>query len=164
MNKCDIIMPVWNQLDATKECVDSIIRHIDYPCRLIVIDNGSHKETAAYLNGLKIQDNMDIFLIRNIENVGFVKAVNQGIKQSDSPYICVMNNDTIVTEGWLKEMVDIMETNPQIGLLNPSSNTSGQFPANGQTVDEYARSLKQCKSEIQELYTCRGFCMLIKRE
>ncbi len=150
-------------MEATKECVDSVMRHTDYPYRLILIDNASKRETEEYLKGLKgAKGDRELILIRNSENLGFVRAVNQGIKASSAPYICIMNNDTVAASGWLAEMIAVMESRPEIGLLNPSSNTSGQFPE-GASIDAYAASLKKFKGEIQELYTCRGFCMLLKR-
>lgn len=161
--RCDIIIPVWNQLEVTRDCVNSIVKHTDYPYRLIIIDNASESPTADYLKNLKCEKYLDLLLIRNEKNLGFVKAVNQGIAVSDAPYLCIMNNDTIATAGWLDEMVAVIEADPVIGLLNPSSNTSGQFPGDA-TIDEYAASLKPLKGQIQELYTCRGFCMLVKRE
>jgi len=162
-DRCDIIIPVWNQLEVTMECVDSIVAHTKNPFRLIVIDNASDPETADYLYGLKNEKWLDLLLIRNGKNLGFVKAVNQGIAASESPYLCIMNNDTIATAGWLEEMISVMNARPELGLLNPSSNTSGEFPAPGQSIDEYAASLKPLKGHIQELYTCRGFCMLAKK-
>ncbi len=162
--RCDIIIPVWNQLEITRDCINSILKNTDYPYGLIVIDNGSNEETSDYLNGLKERKDLNLTLIRNNENLGFVKAVNQGIKVSDAPYICIMNNDTIATSGWLKEMVKVMESKPEIGLLNPSSNTSGQFPAEGESVDDYALSLRRYRGEVQELYTCRGFCMILRQK
>lgn len=161
--RCDIIIPVWNQLEVTRECVDSIVMHTKREFRLIIIDNASEPDTAAYLDGLKGEKWLDPLLIRNGKNLGFVKAVNQGIVASDAPYLCIMNNDTIATEGWLEEMISVVKARPEIGLLNPSSNTSGQFPGPGQSIDGYAASLKPLNGEIQELYNCRGFCMLAKR-
>jgi GT2 family glycosyltransferase len=161
--RCDIIIPVWNQLDVTRLCIDSIIKHTDYPFRLIVVDNASEEDTASYLASLGKEKRLDMLLVRNDKNLGFVKAVNQGIAASDSAYLCIMNNDTIAAKGWLKEMVAVMEADPLLGLVNPSSNTSGQFPGE-KTIDEYAEDLSQLKGQVQELYTCRGFCMLVKRE
>jgi len=162
--KCDIIIPVWNQLDATKECIDSLFKHADYPARLIVIDNGSENETEHYLKSIKGTDMLDYLLIRNEKNLGFVKAINQGIVVSDNQYLCIMNNDTIATDRWLSEMVRVMDTYPEIGLLNPSSNTSGEFPDKGESIDDYAdRIYKSDAGKVQELYTCRGFCMLLRR-
>jgi len=128
MSKCDIIIPVWNQLDVTRECVTSIMKHTAYPYRLIIIDNASDAPTASYLDSLKSAKDLDLMLIRNSRNLGFVKAVNQGIGASDAPYLCIMNNDTIATAGWLNELVDVIEANKEMGLINPSSNTSGQYP------------------------------------
>ena len=163
MKKCDIIIPVWNQLEVTRECVNSIEKHTDPAHRLIIIDNGSDEDTSEYLKGLKGKIAAETILIRNDKNLGFVKAVNEGIAVSDSPYLCVMNNDTIATAGWLEEMIKVMEANPQIGILNPSSNTSGQYPGE-KSIDDYALGLKEFTGQIQELYACRGFCFLMRRE
>ena len=114
-SSCDIIMPVWNELDTTKECIDSIVKHTHYPYRLVIIDNGSDIPTQDYLRELKSRKDINLELIRNEENLGFVKAVNQGIRFSDASYICIMNNDTIATDGWLEEMVSIIVQ--KIGVL-----------------------------------------------
>ena len=164
MKSCDIIIPVWNQLEATRECVDSIMAHTNRPYRLIVIDNGSLEPTADYLNSLQGTAGANILLIRNSENLGFVKAVNEGITSSSAQYICLMNNDTLVTNGWLEEMVEIIERDDSIGVVNPSSNTSGQCPASDESIASYAENQKRFKTQVQELYTARGFCMLMKRE
>ncbi len=150
--RCDIVIPVWNELEATKECIDSIVKNTNYPHRFIIVDNGSQRDTAGYLAGLKIRADVNVNLIRNDENLGFAKAVNQGTLASDAQYVCIMNNDTIASSGWLEEMIGIMEAHPEIGILNPSSNTSGQ-----KGPDPFC-------SQIQELYRARGFCMLLKRD
>src|SRR3990167_9235110 len=127
---CDIIIPVWNQLEFTKNCIDSISKNTrDF--RLIIIDNASDSQTRDFLGALKDRGD-PILLVRNEQNLGFVKAANQGMRLSDAPYICLLNNDTLVTAGWLEEMVSILEKNPNIGLLNPSSNTLGQRPGKGE--------------------------------
>jgi len=161
---CDIIIPVWNELEATRECLESISARTDYPYRLIIIDNGSASETQDYLKHLRTVENREILIIRNSENLGFVKAANQGIVASRASRICIMNNDTVATQGWLAEMEKILETHPEIGIVNPSSNTSGQMPACGQTIEGYARGLQGLHGQIQELYACRGFCMLMRRD
>ena len=162
-NSCDIIIPVWDQLKTTQDCIESITRNTAYPYRLMIVDNGSGKETRDYLDSLKAGAGLNIELIRNEKNLGFVKAVNQGMKASSAPYICLMNNDTIATDGWLEEMVKIAEAGPEVGIVNPSSNTFGQDPCGG-SIEEYAAALKRFAGRTQELYAARGFCMLIKRD
>lgn len=163
MSKCDIIIPVWNQLEVTRDCVNSILKNTGYPYRLIIVDNASDAPTREYLYNLKQEKELDLLLIRNDKNLGFVKAVNQGLVASDAPYLCIMNNDTIAASGWLEEMIGVMVAKSAIGLLNPSSNTSGQFPGD-MSIEEYAATLKPLQGQIQELYTCRGFCMIVTRE
>lgn len=162
MPSCDIVIPVWNQLKATKECMESVKEFTEFPLRLIVVDNGSNGATVRYLESLKAQF-PDVILLRNDVNEGFVKAVNQGIAASDADYICVLNNDTLLTRGWLDEMVRVAEENPKIGIVNPSSNNLGQKPARGQGIREYSEGLRVHRGRYVDLGTALGFCMLIKR-
>lgn len=161
---CDIIIPVWNELDVTVECIDSIVRHTLYPYRLIIIDNASEAATRDYLASLKGRKEISLKLIRNEKNLGFVKAVNQGIGASDAPYICIMNNDTIATKGWLEVMISAMESHDNVGLINPTSNTFSYYPDKDESIDQYAARLASYKNGIQELYYCRAFCMVSKKE
>jgi GT2 family glycosyltransferase len=161
---CDIIIPVWNQISFTKDCIDSIKKNTDAPHRLVIIDNASDDETKHYLEALAKKEGSKALLIRNEANVGFVKAVNEGMRASESKFVCVLNNDTIVTKGWLKEMVAIAESAKDIGIVNPSSNNLGQKLAEGEPVEHYAEKLRQQKGRSVELGAAIGFCMLIKRE
>lgn len=161
---CDVIIPVWNQLILTKDCVKSVLSHTNIDYRLIIIDNASDEDTKKYLEGLRQIKTQEILLIRNGENAGFLKAVNQGIRSSDAFFVCLLNNDTLVTEGWLKIMIDIANSDNRIGVVNPSSNNLGQRPAKGEPIELYAEKLKKEAADFIELGAAIGFCMLIKRE
>ena len=157
--RCDIVIPIWNQVDYTKECIGNIIKYTRYPYRLILIDNGSEGDTKRYLEGLKSSGAPDTQLIRNEMNLGFVKAVNQGLKISRAPYVCVMNNDTVPGPGWLERMVEFAETHRDVGLINPQCNGH-----NDKTIEKYAESLYVNKGKYMEMNQCQGYCMLVKRE
>ena len=159
--RCDIIIPIWNQPAFTKECIAIVVRNTNplrSPYRLILIDNGSDSETRDYLKSLSIKD-VDVMLIRNEQNLGFVKAVNQGLKASNAPYVCLLNNDTITSPGWLERLADFAESHKDAGLLNPVCDGHLDTP-----IDEYARRLESNKGRYMEMNQCFGFCMLIKRE
>ncbi|MFH1190130.1 MAG: glycosyltransferase family 2 protein [Candidatus Omnitrophota bacterium] len=162
--RCDIIIPVWNQLSFTRDCIDSIAKNTSGEYGVIIIDNASGVETAGYLEALKASGKLPIKLIRNEENLGFVKAVNHGIDSSDAPLVCVLNNDTVVTKGWLKEMIAVAVSAADIGIVNPSSNNLGQKPADGEPVEAYAEKIARSSGRYVELGAAIGFCMLIKRE
>ncbi|PIQ89377.1 MAG: hypothetical protein COV72_03280 [Candidatus Omnitrophica bacterium CG11_big_fil_rev_8_21_14_0_20_42_13] len=161
--KCDIIILVWNELEATKDCISSILKNTETPYRLIIIDNASQPEARDYLAGLR-EKFKDLTIVRNEENLGYVKAVNQGIKLSSSEFVCLLNNDTIVCRGWLGEMLNIAVNNFQLGIINPSSNTLAQALPKKYTLEAYAESLNIFKGQWAELGQCSGFCMLIRRE
>jgi GT2 family glycosyltransferase len=147
-NRVDIIIPVYNQADLTKNCLESIVVHSDLPYRLILIDNASGDETRKSLEDFA-RSHKNTTLLRNQENLGWVKAVNQGIKLATSPYLCIMNNDTVVrTQAWLSKMIAVAEMAGDTGLVNP--------------MFELKRELGDNKPFI-EIDFCRGYCVLIKR-
>jgi len=151
--KCDIIIPIWNERGLTERCIESIQGNTAIPCKIILIDNASDTETVSYLKELLEKNKDAIILIRNEENIGFPKAVNQGMAMCSAPYICILNNDTEVYKGWLEEMIKIAESDVAIGIVNPSSNNLGQ-----------PEPLKGFSGQWIEMSSCIGFCMLIKRE
>ena len=44
-------------------------------------------------------------MIRNAENRGFSAANNQGLRPARGEFLCLLNNDTVVTRGWLSTMI-----------------------------------------------------------
>ena len=161
--KCDIIIPIWNEYNLTRACMDSIRKGTRYPYRIIAIDNGSEKTTRSYLESCREKIGDDFLIIRNEENLGFIKAVNQGMKASGAPHICVLNNDTLVADGWLTTMVDVMTKNPSMGLLNPLSNTFGQEPKKNEDLNAFAGRIAAKGTSYVEAGQCIGFCMLVSR-
>ena len=148
MADCDIIIPVWNKLDLTRRCLDSIYSSTSGSFGLILVDNGSSGDTNDFLKDFR-SSRGNVVLIENKENLGLVKAVNQALKASTRPYVCVMNNDTIVrTEGWLNYMIDVAKMSEDIGLVNPYFEAKKSPSADG---------------SFTEIDFCRGYCVLIKR-
>ena len=160
---CDIIIPVWNNPALTRDCIDSVLKNTGLGYRIIIIDNASDLKTRGYLDGLGAMKSPLVTLIRNEKNLGFVKAANQGILASDAPCVLLLNNDTVATKGWLKEMTDVLKISDDIGVVNPSSNNLGQRPDKGETIEAYAERLKRSGERFVELGSAIGFCMLIKR-
>ncbi len=162
IRSCDIIIPIWNQKDTTRDCLEAILRSTSgIPFRLILIDNGSEPDTRDYLRSFKDSHQVIVRLIENETNLGFIKAVNQGLKEAEAEYICVMNNDTIPGTGWLDKLIDFAEEHPETGLLNPLCNGHGD---SGMTVDQYALAVSNRTGDYMEMNQCQGYCMLIKKE
>ena len=160
---CDIIIPIWNQPALTRRCLEAIGRKTRTPHRLILIDNGSAEDTQSYLKGLAGDPSWKGVLIRNEENLGFIRAVNQGLRASQAPYVCMLNNDIVVTEGWLERMVEFAEAQAEAGLLNPEQNHDPGKPM-PEDLEAFARSRVQSRGKWMELDHCTGGCLLVKRE
>lgn len=161
---CDIIIPVWNLLDQTRRCLESILSRTGVPYRLILVDNASEQPTADFLRGFQEAAPCPVVVIRNDENLGNIKAVNQGIQISEAPYVCILDNDTVVFPGWLEKMIRAAALREEIGIVNPASNDLGARKPWFRSWDSYAKMLAvREQGRVPELATVTGFCMLIKR-
>ena len=108
-----IIIPVWNKWEYTYPCLQSILKNTEeVTYEVILVDNGSSDETPEMLR--KIQN---IKVIRNESNFGFLPACNQGAAKTQGDHILFLNNDTIVTQGWLKAMSVLMTSDETIGAV-----------------------------------------------
>ncbi len=119
----DILIVVHNQLDYIEFCVETIKAHTkNY--NLYIWDNASEGETKEYLDSLK-----DVNIIRNEKNLGFIIPNNELIKLGKSPYVILLNSDTIVThDNWAKAMIAFLEKHPecaQVGYMGSTLNKDG---------------------------------------
>jgi len=110
-----IIIPVFNNLSLTRQCLESIEENTDAPHEIIVVDNGSSDGTRDYLHGLEARGAVRV--ITNRLNLGFAKASNQGAQAARGEYLVFLNNDTIVQPGWLREMVTVAQKDEKIGTV-----------------------------------------------
>jgi len=158
-SRCLIVIISFNQLGYTKGCTESILKNTDYPYRILIVDNGSNKETVDYLKRIKEQNIAEV--IFNKKNIGWVKAVNQGMYYSNSQYVCVMNNDTFVYPYWLPEMVAVAERDKSIGIVNPLWELSKGFK--GKIDNYYNKVIRSQRGQFIDTDWARGFCFLVKR-
>lgn len=165
MTVCDLVLLSWNHLDETRPCLESLFRTTRVPCRLLIVDNGSEPEVRAFLAGVKPQGAIqEIVLLQNEANEGFPRGMNRGIRASTAHFVCLLNNDLRFTTGWLDEMLAVARDNSSVGIVNPASNTFGDVPANGVSLETHAERLRALRGQYTEVGMCIGFCFLVKRE
>jgi glycosyltransferase involved in cell wall biosynthesis len=100
-----VIVPCWNQLEFTRECLRALFEHTHRPWELIVVDNGSTDGTGEFLAGVQAEGRVPIAIVRNERNRGYPAAVNQGLRVARGDYLVLLNNDAVVTEGWLEHLI-----------------------------------------------------------
>jgi len=174
---CDvsIIIPVFNQLEFTEQCLQRIWRNtaggVSY--EVIVVDNGSTDRTAEWFadhgrfrNPVKYQ--------RQATNVGFARANNLGARLSEATRLLFLNNDTLVQPGWLSEMVAVGRADPSVGIVGIKQlfpytdriyHTGIVFGPEGRPEHLYPHleaSLPQVNKQ-REYQAVTGACLLIDR-
>lgn len=169
-----IVMLTYNQLDDTQICVESLLKHTtDVGYELIFVDNGSTKDdTKTYLEGLK-EKHSNVKVIFNETNLGFACANNQGIEISEGEYVLLLNNDVILTEGWLGRMLLVAESDKNTGIVGPCTNhASGRqvvvFDGSAdddEAIQQFAKNILSKNAGFWfSVSRIIGFCVLIKRE
>ena len=168
--RASIIMLTHNKLPLTRLCVESLYRHTDYPnFELIVVDNASEDGTRAYLEKLqRLLPNLQV--VFNARNEGFAKANNIGIMRSRGDYLVLLNNDTIVTPGWLTRLIGYLEREPNIGMVGPVTNSAGNeqmIPASYQSLEDLEAFAQQRSITHQgqhfEIEALAMFCVAFPR-
>lgn len=121
--KADIIFLTHNNSDMSLKCLDMLKKNTHHPFRLIWIDNGS--ELAHYDRVRQKVEEFNHIIHKFEDNRFYARAVNQGIILSNAKYIVTLSNDVLVSDGWLKKLLTIMEKDSKIGLLSPLTNKIG---------------------------------------
>lgn len=155
----DIIIVAKNKIEYTRPCVESIFANTATPFRIIFVDNASTDETPAYLaeTAKRSSPHGSLEILRNEENLGWTRGLNQGIQRSSAPYVVFSNNDIEVFPGAIDEMIAVAKADPKIGLVNPNSN---EFDIEKKDL---AKTIA-LKGRRIELIHAAGFFMLVKRE
>ncbi len=166
-----ILILAHNQLELSRQCVDSITRHTSVAHEIILVDNASTDGTWAWMSDLAARL-PHVRAIRNATNRGFAAGNNQALAIARGRHVLFLNNDTVVTAGWLGRMVEALEKHPEAGLAGPRSNrvagpqlvehpgytTLDQLPS---FAAEWAHRHAGHSRPIGRLI---GFCLLARRE
>ena len=116
-----IIIPVWDALDLTRRCVESIRANTHVTFELVGVDNGSRPDTAMF-----VVDEFDVS-VRNETNLGFAVAMNQGLERARGEYVAYLNNDTEVPDGWASTLLEHFQGQSDVGLVVPAVSAAGNY-------------------------------------
>ncbi len=91
MNEVTVIIPNYKGAGCLADCLDSLRKQDFRDFGIIVVDNCSADGSAETVE----RDYPEALLVRLSENFGFSRAVNEGLKRSDTPFVLLLNNDTV---------------------------------------------------------------------
>ena len=122
--RISLIVLTYNNLNYTRQCLESIFTKTSYPnFEIVVVDNASTDGTLEFLRSFA-EIHPQVKLLLNRENLGFAAGNNQGVEASTGEYLVFLNNDIVVTHGWLSRLVGHLR-NPQAGAVGPVTNYAG---------------------------------------
>jgi len=102
-----VIIPNYNGASYLEPCLDSVLLQSAGPdIEIVLIDNGSTDGSVAWVR----ERFPSVRVIANAENLGFTRAVNQGIAAASGELLLLLNNDTVMQPGSLLKLQRSLES------------------------------------------------------
>ena len=151
MKKVSIVIPVYNQLKMTINCLRDILNTCEVEIEIIVVDDGSQEPIKYAINKMFPQ----IKVLKNEVNKGFAKTINKGIREASGNYIMLLNNDIRIKNPlWLKIMLDTMDKH----------NLDMTAPAGGRLDNNWNYLPGEAKKMGEKFSYLVGWALLLKKE
>ena len=115
-----IIILNWNEAEMTVNCVRSVIQQqksFDGTFEIILVDNGSVDGSLERFTK-EFGEHPLVHLVDAQENKGYAGGNNLGVRKSRGTHVVILNNDTIVEEGWLQHLIDVLRKDKSVGAVN----------------------------------------------
>jgi GT2 family glycosyltransferase len=187
-----VIIPCCGQLEFTRLCVPSVLRHSRSPYEVVFVDIESIDGTSEYLEGVAAAAPVRVEVVRTTLDSALQAGCKEAFARAKGEFVALLGNDTVVTEGWLDHLVTLAALKPEIGMVGPVSNyappaqlvetvpyrlamkkpyppldnaSSASVPLDLDPVDQFARQWRtQNRTQWMEVEQLAGFCVVVKRE
>ena len=117
-----IIMPCCGQLEYTRLGIPRLLRYSSARVEILCLDIGSLDGTADYLDGVAGAAVVSVSILRAASEKSLAAIVREAVSASRGEFVVWMNNDVLVSEGWLDQFVALARMEARIGMVGPMSN------------------------------------------
>jgi len=174
-----VIIPHYNGEDILRDCLVSLFETTSLPVQVLLVDNNSSDDSVAMVQ----REFPRVKILKQTENLGFAGGCNIGIKAAKTPYVLILNNDTVHREGWLELLLEKIESDEKIAVVQPkimsfqqreyfdySGACGGEmdifgFPfAHGRIVEFVEKDDGQYDQFYDRIFWASGTAMLAKRD
>jgi GT2 family glycosyltransferase len=113
-----IVIPCFNGAEHTDACLTALKETLPHACRvdIIVVDDASSDDTVSRVTA-HAKRGLNVEIICNRENSGFIKSCNTGAKASTADFLVFLNNDTLPLPEWLPALLRVLEQHPDAGAV-----------------------------------------------
>ena len=114
--KLAVIILNWNGVGLLKKFIPIAVSYTSAPeVDLIVADNGSTDNSVEWME----MNYPEVKILKFDKNYGFAEGYNKAIEKTRYPFTILLNSDVEVTPGWWQPLLDFLETNPDVGAVQP---------------------------------------------
>jgi GT2 family glycosyltransferase len=164
-----IIIVSYNNLALTRLCLASVLRHTaGQAYEVIVVDNASTDATPEFLQELAAR-NASVRVLLQRENLGFARANNLALAQARGEVLVLLNNDAIVTPGWLQRLCWHLR-DASVGMVGPVTNHIGNeaqirvpYQSWAEMVDFAAQLAQHYDRQVADIPVLAMFCVALRR-
>lgn len=144
------VILTWNSEEYIGGCLDSIASFTHIPSRVIIVDNGSTDATIEIAEAHLPACNS--LLLKQDKNLGTTVSRNIAFAEiGESPYVCVLDSDTIVNEAAFLTMLNVLKNDESVGIVGPTMrNAAGIEQLSG-------RNLPSLGIKIRKAIPIKGF-------
>ena len=161
MSRVSLVMAVFNQLPLTRACLESL-RPTTVPFDLVVVDNGSTDGTAEFLSDFPYP--FPLLSHRNRENLGLIRALNQGWGLAGSEFVCFLHNDTEMRDArWLERLVAALEGGAGLAGLYGARRVRRDGRYVGRTIVHCLADGPGMREPEVEVAAVDGVCLFLRR-
>jgi ATP-binding cassette, subfamily B, bacterial len=161
-----VVVVTYNNLVFTRMCLETVLATTTADTEVIAVDNGSTDETPTYLKEMASRFPR-VRPIFNDENFGFGRAANQGLDVARGEVLVLLNNDTILTPGWLSGLVRHLD-DASVGMVGPVTNAASNEARISTTYRTYGELVDFAASRVPtpqsvDIRVLTMFCAAMRR-
>jgi 23S rRNA U2552 (ribose-2'-O)-methylase RlmE/FtsJ len=161
MPRISVLVVNLNNLEHTKNCINDLLQQ-DIPFNLTLINqNSSEAGTTEYFDDLFLKHSEGYFHgrihILGVYNTGFNKPLNhiwnEFVENSETEFICFLNNDIRLSPNFLSSSINVLDTEPTVGIINHATNSK-----------EFQTWSKNLNYVIQETPYRQGWDLIFRKD
>ncbi|MCP4724514.1 MAG: glycosyltransferase family 2 protein [bacterium] len=155
MSKVSVIIVTFNNEKTIEKCLRSIASDApELEKKVIIIDNASSDNTVSKIENIEFDAALNLKMIRNLENLGFTRGVNQGLADSTGDYLLILNPDTVIHSNFFYIMLKFLSSEPEAGMAAP------------QHLSEDGKILHTCREfpgHLSIIFSVMGLSLILRK-
>ncbi len=162
--KLSVVIPVHGASQLLRACLKSLSEFSELLHEVIVVDNASPDDSLDVCREFSF-----VKTIKNVENLGFARACNQGIAESTGDVVVFLNSDTVVPREGVIRLIEPLIKSGTLAASGPLTNNCGHLQRIEPTYTDvsrmqlFAEDFAQLDRDPIEVDMLVGFCLAVKR-